>query len=376
MSDKPRITPASVLSRRRLMALTAGGLFGGALLAACGDDDDDSGSGTNGAGAAGANDQTTKGRVIVGDVVDHALRSDRWRGEFGFVTFKLHTGSVDDQPAYFIRTDASEQAFASAEKLVFVPKMASALAGGGRGLSSIYLFSGGAVDQTPVLSSAPHRPDFSPAFRVHRVSFTGAPRKLGSVSAIQAAERDGLVRVEQTNIVVNYPVVKWPGGELPVDDAKEAYLGAGQLISPVDVSRAKVTFKLHACYPNSRYIVTDATMMADMMNIAPAPGAEPLTAAGATAKILVFGSGVEGSGPMGFQKSITDTKAGEAAWSPYWDHYTFTWTREEEAVVLKSQADLLAKEQAGALERFNGTPDTNGQLFMVNCPVPVEADVV
>jgi hypothetical protein len=185
------------------------------------------------------------------------------------------------------------------------------------------------------------------------------------------------LHVEQTNIVVNYPVVKWPGGEMPVDGVKEAYLGGGQLIEPVDVVGAKVTFKLHSCYPNTRYIITDVTMppMAEGMKIAAAPGADPLTAAGATAKILVFGNGVKGSGPMGFQKSVTDTKVGEAAWSPYWDHYTFTWSNERDAAVLKSQSDLTSKEQVGTLKRFNGTPDTNGQLFMVNCPVPVEADV-
>ena len=373
MNTERPLIPTTHLTRRRFLALTGGSLIGGALLAACGDDDSDESAQPSGAGA----EEPLIGRVVVGDVLDHALRSDRWPGQFGFVTFKLHAGSVDDQPAYFIRTDASDQAFASAEKLVFVPKLSSAITRG-QGLSTIYLFSGGTPDQTPVLSSAPHMADYSSAFRVHRVSFSGQPRRLGSVAAIQAAERDGTVRVEQTNIVVNYPVVKWPGGEMPVDGVKDAYLGGGQLIEPVDVAGEKVTFKLHSCYPNTRYIITDVTMppMAEGMKIAAAPGAEPLTAAGATAKILVFGNGVKGSGPMGFQKSITDTKVGEAAWSPYWDHYTFTWASERDAEVLKSQADLLAKEEPGALKRFNGTPDTNGQLFMVNCPVPVEAEVL
>jgi len=111
----------------------------------------------------------------------------------------------------------------------------------GRGFSSIYLFSGGTPDQTPVLSSAPHRPDFSPAFRVHRVSFTSTPRKLGSAASVQAAERDGAIRTEQTNIVVNYAVVKWPGGEMPNDQKRETYLGDGQLLEPVDVAGAKVS---------------------------------------------------------------------------------------------------------------------------------------
>ncbi len=370
-----RIQPTrrTPLSRRSFLALTGSAVAASALFVACGDDDEDE--------AAEASptqpSEPLTGRVLVGDVLDHALRSDEWSGQFGFVTFKLHTASVDDQPAYFIRTDASDQAFATAEKLVYVPKMASALSGGGAGLSSIYLFTGGVSDQPAVLSSAPHKSDYSPAFRVHRVSFMGQARKLGSVAAIQTAEGEGLIEVEQTDIVVNYPVVKWPGGEMPVDDAKDAYLGGGQLIEPVDVAGEKVTFKLHSCYPNTRYIVTDVSLppMAEGMKIAPAGGADPLTAAGATAQILVFGNGVEGSGPMGFQKSITDTQVGEPAWSPYWDHYTFMWSNDQDASVLKSLADLTGEEQSGALTRVNGTPDTDGKLFMVNCPVPVSADV-
>ncbi|MEZ4552725.1 MAG: hypothetical protein R3B59_02365 [Dehalococcoidia bacterium] len=396
MHDDSRLVGAlGRLTRRRFLSLTGSGLAGGVVLAACGDDDDEpsptvaAGTGTatatvatsggaaaTGTAAAAGGSGPLTGTVLVGDVVGHALRSDRWQGDFGFVTFKLHEGLVDDEPAYFIRTDASDRAFATVEKLVYVPKMAAALRSGA-GLSAIYLFEGGASGQTPVLSSAPHMADFSPAFRVHRVTFTGPPTTLGSVAAIEAAETAGTLRVEQTDIVVNYPVVKWPGGELPADSARTAYLGDGQLIEPVDVAGMEVTFKLHSCYPGTRYIVTDVTLppMAGGMNIAPAGGAGPLTDAGATAQILVFGNGVKGSGPMGFQKSVTDTNVGDPAWSPFWDHYTFLWENETSASVLKSPGDLVSRESSGALKRFPGTPDTNGTLFMVNCPAPVSAPV-
>lgn len=125
----------------------------------------------------------------------------------------------------------------------------------------------------------------------------------------------------------------------------------------------------------SRYIVTDISMpeMAGGMKIAPAPGANDLTDAGATAKILVFGNGLEGSGPMGFQKSVTDTNVGDEKWSPYWDHYTFVWKDAAKAELLKSEAAITAAAAESRLDRFPGTPDTQGTLFMVNCPVPVVA---
>lgn len=375
------------MNRRRFLALGAGAAAAAAITAACGDDDDDESTSptvgvatreataTGSAGGATPTRDPNQGVPLIGDILEHALSSDDWAGEFGFITFKLHSALVGGEPAYFIRTDASDEEFAETEELVHVPLLAEALEATS-GLSKIYVFPD-ADGHDAILSTAPHMADFSPAFRVHRVRFTGSATELDSESAVMAAAGAGTVEVEETDIVVNYPVVKWPGGELPHDETREAYLGDGQLLEPVDVAGGTVTFKLHACYPSSRYIVTDVTLppMADGMHIAPAPGAAGLTEAGATAKILVFGNGVEGSGPMGFQKSITDTTVGDPAWSPYWDHYTFVWSEGNTAELLKSERDVLAKESENALERFNGTPDTGGQLFMVNCPVPVIAPV-
>ncbi len=376
--------------RRRFLALSGMGAASALFLMACGTDDEDEAA-TSATGAASPTSEGTTaatvaatssatgaaadtGQVLVGDVLDHRLSSEDWTGDFGWVQFQLHHAWVDGEDAYFIRTDASDGAFASQESLVYVPLMANAL-NAGAGLGAVYLFEDGADGQVAVMNSAPHRDDYSPAFRVIRVQ--GAAELLESAEAIESAAETGGVTLDRTDIVVNYPVVKWPGGELPHDEAREVYLGDGQLIEPVDVEGMTVTFKLHSCYPNSRYIVTDVTMppMAEGMKIAPAPAAAALTDAGATAKILVFGNGVEGSGPMGFQKSVTDTVAGDPRWSPYWDHFTFTWSEGAEAIVLKSEAEIIDAEEADELQRFNGVPDSHPTGFMVNCPVPVVAPV-
>jgi hypothetical protein len=49
--------------------------------------------------------------------MDFALKGD-WPGRFGFVKFKLNAGFFDGDKAYFIRTDASDKAFADANKSV------------------------------------------------------------------------------------------------------------------------------------------------------------------------------------------------------------------------------------------------------------------
>ncbi len=312
--------------------------------------------------------------LLVGDVLGFALQSDEWEGDFGWVTFRLHEAFYNDDSAYHIRTDASNPDFAEENKLVWVPLLNAALAREGASVP-LYVFENGAEDQLDVLSSVPGQDDFTPAFRLHRVTFNGSPTLLTSAEAIAAAEADGDVTVEPLNLVVNYPIVKWPGGELPEDTDKTTYLGTGPLIVPADTGRMEVTFKLHQCFPGSRYIVTDtsAVPMAPMMSIAPSPASGLLAEVGAVDEIWVFGNGIEGSGVMGFQPAIFDNRAGEPAWSPFWNHFTITWDDPASARVLRSSADIRAAEDAGEIEIWNGTPDTHPDGFVVNCPVPILA---
>ncbi len=313
-------------------------------------------------------------RKHIADVLRFSTRPQGWKGRFGFVTFRLHPVLFNGRRAYHIRTDASEAAFARRVGLVHVPKLSAALKAG---LTAEYfVFTGGAAaGQLPVVSTVPGQADYTPAFAISRVTFTRTPRLLLSAEAVRDAASSGRVRIESTGVVVNYPFVKWPQGELPRDTKREAYLGEGQLLGRPDLERRQVTFKLHQCFPGEWYIVTDtsAAPMAPMMRIAAAPRTQGLTAARATAKILVFGNGIKGPGPMGFQPSVVDSMPGNPVWSPFWDHFTFTWVEGRTPQVVRNQSDLQDLEAVGALKRWPGTPETNGQLFVVNCPVPVTA---
>jgi hypothetical protein len=312
---------------------------------------------------------------IVGDVMDFKLEPEgRWKGPFGSVTLKLNKGFFDGKELWFIRTDTSDPSFAKDQGLVYVPLLANALKAAG-GFASLYTFDKGASGQAPVVSTVPGRDDYTSAFRVHKVAFTGAPELLNSEPAIKAAEQGGKVKIEATNIVVNYPLVKWPGGGLPKDGELAEPLGKGPLIEEPDPAGGKVRFKLHQCFPGSRYIVTDtsAVPMAPMMGVVGSGPTQKLKEAGAVAPITIFLNGLKGPGVMGFQPAIFNTKAGDAAWSPFWDHYAVKWKDASKAVVLRSQADLNAKVSAGDLEKFNGLPDTHPNGFVVNCPSPILA---
>jgi hypothetical protein len=369
--------PASdprALSRRRLMglgvgagAVALGGRFAPTALAAQ--------SATPAAAQAATPAGTDEARAIVGDVIDFTLTPEgRWPGPFSAVTLRLHPGFFDGGDAWFIRTDASDAAFAEAEGLVFVPLLRNALQADGS-FGDLYRFATGDEGQRTVLSTVPGGDDFTSAFRVHDVAFADAPALLDSVAAIEAAVAAGTATVTPTEIVVNHPLVVWPGGGLAADPDLVLPLAGGPLIAPPDLTAGTVTFKLHQCYPGSRYIATDtsAAPMAGMMGVVGSAPTQALIGVGATAPIYVFGNGLAGPGAMGFQPAIFNVSAGETAWSPFWSHFTVTWTEGSAPRVLQTEAGVLAAVEAGEVELFNGTPDTHPNGFVVNCPSPVLA---
>lgn len=391
--------PRSLLDRRTLLGrglwLGAVGLGGPALLAACDVDDDESAAGAgdpdaNGAsddGAAddgGADDETaddetaddeTDATVLVGDVVDFALSSAEWTGPFGFVTFRLHRALVDGGDVYYIQTDASDEDRARDEGLVPVPKVASLLEE--ELTAGLYRFENGADDQPDVLSTEPGRDDYTPAMHLYRVTWEGEPRVLSSVDEIREAAQADELTVDDTNAVYNISVVKWSDGELAADtDERTEYLGPGQLLEPPDTEVMEVTFKLHECFPSTRYIVTDTDFepAAGNMAVVQSPALEGATEADATGRTNVFANGFEGPGPMGFQPSVFDTVAGDPEWSPYWTHWTYEWAEDAEPRVLRTEQEIHQARDDDELIEHAGTPPSPG-TFVVNCPVPILADV-
>lgn len=362
------------LSRRQVIGRGAGLAVGGgalaAAVAACGDDDE--GNGTGGGASRRENVSVGEGggKAIVGDVLDFALRSGEWKGAFGFVSMRLHRGLAGGREVWFIRTDASNEQFAGREELVFTPKLEPLAEDGLSG--EIFLVEDGPA----ILSAAPGDDGYTPAWRVRRAAWKGEPEDLDSIDQLRAAERRGELAVEDARAVMNAPIVKWPGGQLAVDPKLETYLEGGQLIEKPDTRNGEVKFKLHECFPNSRYIVTDHSIepAADMTKTVFAPGlhSDPRKA-DATGRTNVFMGGMKGSGPMKGQPSVFDSDPGDPEWSPYWDHFTYAWKKDATARVLRTESQVHRARDAGDLEEFPGTPDTKGEVFTVNCPVPVTA---
>lgn len=310
-------------------------------------------------------------RAIVGDVLDFVLSGDQWPGGFGSVTFRLHEALHDGQPAYHIRTDASNQDFARENQLVWVPLLLGANEAPIANL--LYTFDDG---RTPVIRSIPGQPDFSSLFELVAVTVADDALLLTSADEVTQAADAGAVALEPSGIFVNCPVVKWPGGELFVDDDLTSYLGTGQLLAPVDTGGMTVTFKLHEGYPGDRYITIDTSAVdrAPDLHIAAAAASWALVEHNATDEVFVFANGIPGPGVFGFQPAVFGSEVDSLVWSPFWNHFTVQWFHEENARILHNADEVYDAIERGELEKFNGVPDSHPAGFVVNCPIPVLAD--
>lgn len=91
-------------------------------------------------------------------------------------------------------------------------------------VAGLYAFTNGVrPDDTPtgpfgfqpdVFDSVPGDDAYRPLRRLIRVSWAeeNAPRVLTSVGEIREAEQAGEVTVEETSVVINAPMLSWPGG--------------------------------------------------------------------------------------------------------------------------------------------------------------------
>lgn len=310
--------------------------------------------------------------VLVRDVLDYTLDPDGWDGLYGRVQFRIHEGLVNGESVYYIRTDTSDPQVAEDEGLVYVPLLN--VAQSMDNVNVMYQFMDGS--HPAVFKWMPGDEHYSSLFHCKPITQVNDDTlDLTSVDALDAAVEEGAIEIMDVPVYVNYPFVQWSGGGMSVDSDLTEVLGTGQLFEAVDTQNMTVSMKLHQCYPGSRYILTDtgAEPMAPMMSIPAATPTQQLKELGGTDEIWVFGNGIPGPGVMGHQPAIFDNKAGQPAWSPFWDHYTVTWANPDDARVLTSSAEVREAIEAGELEEWAGTPDSHPNGFVVNCPAPILA---
>lgn len=161
-------------------------------------------------------DEEPQGMTEAMDIVPDSLQAKKLA--------PLVKGYYGGEDLYFIHTEASDSLVANqltemmGPRVVHLPKLAEipdSL------LADIYVFENGIEGHGPfgfqpdVFGSVPDDEEYSPLRRIYLVRWkeNAEPRELLTVEAIKQAENKVLLTVEKSDIVVNMPVLVWPGGK-------------------------------------------------------------------------------------------------------------------------------------------------------------------
>lgn len=132
-------------------------------------------------------------------------------------------GFYDGQEVTFVHTEASDTKVANrltgmvSSPVLVVPELGNVP---DSALGNVYVFANGVKGAGPlgfqadVFDSAPTDPIYSPLRELNLVTWTSGvhARVLASAGEIQAAAREGEIRISRSGIVLNMPFLTWPGG--------------------------------------------------------------------------------------------------------------------------------------------------------------------
>jgi len=133
-------------------------------------------------------------------------------------------GYAEGQAVLFIHTEASDADVArklSAMKgspVFYIPSLARTPE---TALASVYVFSNGVKGEGPfgfqpdIFDDPPGTPGYSPLRALHLVAWKSpsAARLLKSAAEVKEAETKGEVTIQRPGVVINMPMLTWPGGQ-------------------------------------------------------------------------------------------------------------------------------------------------------------------
>ncbi len=315
---------------------------------------------------------------------------DKWLGSLFKLSFAnvpvdipLMKGYHNGEELFFIATESSDKAHADLLtqkddwKVVEAPLLTKSPKSA---LSNVYMFTNGdgglgTMGQQPdVFDNTPTQTnDYSPLRKIIHVTWIdeSIAKELKSVDEIMIVQTAGDVTLQKTDTVMNYPMIKWTGGQMAVREGEVTddmeYMGGGQ-VTNIDTDNMKVTFIAHRGWgPDGKtiyYIVTDATpeMPSKMMGVVYAPKTENLALTPVAVDLFQFKNGIMGSGPMGFQAGIGAANPGDANYSPMWRISFINWNYPGQARILETMDDITKVRDVITVEAA-----MDGK-HIVNCP--------
>ena len=132
-------------------------------------------------------------------------------------------GLYQGEELFFIHTETSDPEVATlltmmmGPQVVLVPSLAEAPESA---LANVYVFTNGVKGDGPfgfqadVFDSVPGDQGYSPLRSINLVTWkeSAIPSELRSMEKVREAETIGEVTIERPGIVVNMPILRWPGG--------------------------------------------------------------------------------------------------------------------------------------------------------------------
>ncbi len=314
------------------------------------------------------------------------------------VDIPLQKAYENGSEIYLIVTDASDKHTAdmftnfTGFKVNFAPLLAKTpeLA-----RSQAYIFENGTQGdgplgfQTTVTNTNPEEKDYSPLYQLNFVKWkndnggdsatptttisNNSIRELRSVQEIIDANQSGQISINQTNIVMDFPAVKWNEGSLKIRADKNITDNTpfeGGQVTRIDTKNMVVTFAaMRAWGPDGKtlyWIATDAAPFTDDITrggIVYAPSNEKLASTVVAVDFYQFLNGIEGSGPQGFQPPVSPVNIEDEGYSPIWRIYFAYWKDPSQAHVLQTVQDIAQAANNGSLKIL---PALGGK-HIVNC---------
>jgi hypothetical protein len=133
-------------------------------------------------------------------------------------------GYTEGQEIHFLHTEASDPQIAEmltdmmGSPVLVVPSLAQVP---NAMLANVYVFTNGIKGDGPfgfqpdVFDAPPGTKGYSPLRRVNLITWTNeqSARELKSAAEVMDAEAKGEVTIEVSGVVVNMPMLSWPGGQ-------------------------------------------------------------------------------------------------------------------------------------------------------------------
>ncbi len=279
----------------------------------------------------------------------------------------LVTAFYEGEEMLFIHTEASDPDVATmltemmdGPLVVLVPELAEAPESL---LANMYAFTNGLEGHGPfgfqpdIFDAVPGDEAYRPLRAVNLVAWSEGveARELRFVAELKAAEEKGEVTVTRPGIVVNMPVLVWPGGSRANSTAMvqmDSMGGMGSSLLTDDYAPLVTAF-----YEGEEmlFIHTEAsdpdvaTMLTEMMGgplvvLAPQLAEAPESL---LANMYAFTNGLEGHGPFGFQPDIFDAVPSDEGYRPLRTVNLVAWNEGADVQALRSLAELKAAEEKG-----------------------------